>query len=411
MTYKQVVDCYSGSKKKVYYRALVNLVTNGLQKHHTYVKMFIKPDRWPANEIRQKAPRAIQYRSAEFNLVMASYLKPIEDTIYDRIRPFGTRVVAKGLNLRQRGVLFEEKIRKFRRPYFVSLDHSKFDSTVNMTHLKQLHKLYRRIAGKEVQRILKYQYYNKCYTKSGIKYRSTATRCSGDFDTGLGNTLINIACILQVCEGMVYDFMLDGDDAVLIVEKGLPSLEKFEKFGFRTEFTVTPNKHLVEFCHSRLIYNDGPLFVRDPIRAISNNMAGRIKYDLKGFARYMAGLGVGEYAVSSGVPILHYQADRLRKIHHNPIFSRDNKWKMLNLAREELAINVEARISFAEAWGIPYDMQLMYESKLLPLSLQYRKACSGYTESLIYDAEQLYRAWTRMATLDLSSGASRCGVG
>lgn len=408
-TYTNIISNYTGGKKRVYMRSYYNLVNNGFQKKHTYVKMFIKADRFPEADINNKAPRAIQYRSCEFNLQMARYLRRFEEKCYSDIKHRGRRVIAKGLNYRQRAELLMDKISDFTNPWYINLDHKKFDSTVNKEHLKQLHTLYKRGTHKSIYNLLKYQLRNKCFTKHHIKYNSEATRCSGDYDTGLGNTLINIACILYVFNGK-FDFILDGDDAVIITE-GKPKFEFdcFEKFGFETEITITKDKHMIEFCQSRLIYNKGWLFSRNPLRALSNNMVCRIGYNLKGMRRYMKGVGMCEFACSAGVPILHYQARRLMFEPLTALIGHDQRWKMLNLAHgEELEVTPMARITFSKSWGISIGMQLAIESSLLPLmSLT---AYSGYTER-IQNAKQLYKSWTRMATMGDPSSPSWCWFG
>lgn len=399
---------------------MTNLKEKGFERKMAYVKMFVKPDRWPADIVSQKPPRAIQYRSAEFNLMLASYLMPVEHKIYEMIKPHGTRVVAKGLNLRQRAELVQEKLKNFSNPQFINLDHSKFDSTVNITHLKELHRIYRKLCGKKVQNYLQYQYRNRGFTKHGIKYTSKATRCSGDFDTGLGNTLINIACILEVFHKVKHDFILDGDDAVIIVERGTQiDVANFEKFGFQTVLEVVDNIEQIDFCHGKIIDNEGWVFSRDPIRAISNQMACRKAYDVKGMARYLAGVGKCELACSAGVPILQAWGQRLASYSDKPLMEQDVEWKMRSMAPNEKVkeITPQARLTFEKAWNISPALQIAIEDMLLPktpcMVNKCKDACSGVTESFIFnhDYEQLYEAWQRMATMGDPSSPSWGRIG
>lgn len=412
-----VVRNYNGRKKRVYHKAATDLIQEGFREKYARVQMFVKPDRWPEGVISDKAPRAIQYRRPHFNLALASYLEPFEKKVYDELKPFGTRVIAKGLNLRQRGELFMCKIRKFRNPVFYSIDHSKFDSTVNVEHLKNLHTLYKRVVGKSVHCLLKYQLRTKGYTKHGIKYRLTGTRCSGDFDTGLGNSLINTACILYCFRNYKFDFMLDGDDTIVIVEgKCNVDADDFREFGFDTKLIQCKDKYQVEFCQSRLIWNRGWMFSRNPLRAISHQCYTLRKYGLKGIARYLAGVGRCELACSAGVPILMQQGLRLAKCSNVPIYDRDVQWKMLvsGWALKPQAILWRTRQTFAKAWGISIGLQLVIETSLLPLSLSWNKAIVLYSElaerdrvevpGLRYDAKQLFESWTRMAVMGFTSG-------
>lgn len=405
--YINIVNKFSGAKKRAYYNAMINLVNNGYQRKHAHVKMFIKPDRWPEDVIAEKAPRAIQFRSKEYNLELAAYLKPFEETAYEQILWNGTRVVAKGLNQKQRAELWMRKVDAYTEPYFICLDHSKFDSTVNETHLKGLHAIYRKVCGRGVQRFLKEQYHNVCWTKTGIKYTTRATRCSGDYDTGLGNTLINIACILECFSGIKFDFMLDGDDAIIVTEKSNKNkinIKNFESFGFETKLAFTNKLSEVEFCQARLVkIIDGWVFVRNPLRAISNSSVIHKPYTYKQMAQYLAGVGEAELSVSAGVPIMQQQALRLRSSSDQPTYTEDDAWKISALGSEIKVkeIPIETRISFKEAWDIDESMQIVIEGELLPMMLSY------ILKRTKYDIEQLYESWARMATLGCTGGTGR----
>lgn len=290
------------------------------------------------------------------------------------------------------------------------MDHSKFDSTVNSEHLKQLHSVYRRICGKGIQKILKYQLNNVGWTKTGIKYTAKATRMSGDFDTALGNTLINVACILKVFKGIRFDFMLDGDDAIIVMEqtaKHRLKIKNFEYFGFETKLAFTTDIAQVEFCQSRLVYAHGWTFVRNPIRAIMNQTACLKGYNMKGMARWLAGVGLGELSVSSGVPILQQQGYRLSRMSDNPYFDPDEVWRMAELGNrpKPSLVSDRARDSMSKAWGIPPDMQVAIEHMLPPMMLAY------ILKRVEYDFESLYESWTRLATMGCSCFAGSWLVG
>lgn len=405
--YNEVVNSFSGVKKRAYYNAMINLINNGFNKKHTNVKMFIKADKWPADIISEKAPRAIQFRSKEYNLILASYLKPLEKAMYEGYRVRGRRVIAKGLDQQKRAELLMEKIADFDQPCFVNLDHSKFDSTVNRQHLLGLHKIYRKCCGKGVFPYLKHQLKNNCYTRHGIHYKTQATRCSGDFDTALGNTIINIACIEYVMRGKKYDYILDGDDAVIIMEKNdnFP-IERCRDFGFDTKAEIVYTLYGIEFCQSRLV-NAPWRFVRNPIRAISNQMVIHKPYGMKLMAQYLAGVGVCELAVSHGVPILQQQGVRLAAHSDIPYYDEDTAWLMQALGTEPQVrqVSAEARRTMEKSWGIPWGTQLAIEHELQPLTLSY------VLKRTKYELEPLFATWQRMATVGCSCFTGRWDPG
>lgn len=407
-TYQEIIAHYTGGKKKLYHNAMQRLYEGKFDwSKHTIVKMFVKPDRWPESEVRSKAPRAIQFRSREYNLQLASWLQPLEQRLYEHIEWNGTRVVAKGLTPRERAKLLLSKVKNYTNPKFVNIDHAKFDSTVTKGHLKLLHKLYRRLCGKGIQRLLKAQLTNRCYSKHNIKYIAHGTRMSGDYDTALGNTLINIACLLQCFKGLKFDFILDGDDAVVILEGcDVPklSVEKFRRFGFTTKLEVVNSLYGVEFCQSRLVNAGGWTFVRNPIRAVSNAMAVRKKYNMKWMARYLAGWGRTELSVSAGIPILQQQAERLAVASDNPFFDEDMKRRMVAHKFGPSKVKMKTRVSLFRAWGIPVDVQLALETLLPPLTLR----LNGKND-LKYDIKSLFESWARMASVGCTCYAGRWG--
>lgn len=306
----------------------------------------------------------------------------------------------KGLDQEKRAQVLLAKIADFKNPVFINLDHSKFDSTVNMTHLQCLHSIYRKICGWGVQKYLKFQLKNNCYTRHGIHYRTRGTRCSGDFDTALGNTIINIACIEYLMKGMKYDYILDGDDAVIIIEKNDKNkinINRCREFGFDTKLAIVPDIYSIEFCQSRLV--DAPWkFVRNPLRAISNQMVTNKQYGMKMMARYLGGVGLCELSVSNGVPILQQQGVRLAEHTDTPYYDEDSQWLMhaVGTGPRVREVTTRARLTMAKSWGIGVQMQLALEDELRPLTLAY------VLKRTHYDIKSLYESWTRMATMGCS---------
>lgn len=401
-----IVNGYEGGKKQRYIKALAYLSKFGLLEKHARVQMFIKPDRFPEDDVKVKPPRAIQFRSPEFNLMMAHYLKRFEEETYKNLRlgKSRTRNIMKGLNPRKRAELVLTKVRKFRKPVYVCLDHSRFDSCIQDIHLKETHKCYAKSVGKSVMSVVKYQLKNKGYTRGGIKYRAAGTRMSGDFDTGLGNCLVNVASILSVIGKVDADFFLDGDDAVIIVEQedlNKLKIKNFAHFGLITKLNVQHKLERVEFCQSRIIYNNGPIFSRNPIRALSHSMITRKYYSTKTVCEYLKGVGDCEESVSFGVPILHKLSKLLKTSSPRAFYDSDMLWRMAQGEdMEKVDISMEARMSFYLAWGISPQIQQYLEASLLPPSLRIAATTSRTRNpEFRYNVESLYQSWTRMESL------------
>lgn len=333
------------------------------------IKMFVKPDKICRGQIFSKAPRAIQYRTPMFNLILATYLKPFEHAYYQFVDEFGLKVVAKSMNNLERAQNIVDASKMFENPVYVLCDHSKFDSHVNVEHLKFLHKIYENHFKSDLLRkVLRLQINNTGYTKGGIKYRVKGTRMSGDYDTALGNTLLNHYILDFVFRHVKHHILLDGDDSVVVLEKHALDLVNWNEFsilGMTTTYEVVTELTQVEFCRSRLVdvYRT-PRFARDYRRALSNMGISIQNYpDEETWMRYYAGVGIGELACSSGVPIIGPLALRLSKLHERPILLPEYRFK--GEFQHWVEVDDQARLDYYLQWGISPSEQVEYEREIL----------------------------------------------
>lgn len=374
-SYEEIVNGYTGKKKRMYHNAMVMLRTEGLRSKHWKVSMFIKPDRYPAGDCETKDPRAIQYRSPEFNLAFGAYIKPFEETIYPTLTydtVSNTRVIVKGMNNFERAELFLHKIDHFRKPIFVLLDHSRFDSTINVDHLKSTHRKYQRgFASRKLADLCKKQLNNKCISKWGIVYTARGTRMSGDADTACGNSVVNADALygfLTRSRISKYDFMLDGDDSVVIIEscdEHLLDYTIFGRLGFNTKMEVVRELHEVEFCQAKLILGKRPVFSRNPTRAMSHAAGSRKQYPRQTWSKWATAVGMCEKAMNPGVPILSVFGEKLSQVSTEWFIDEDyqERWKQYQPeTAAKIQITDDARESFALAWGISPEIQVMIES-------------------------------------------------
>lgn len=367
VTYQTVVDGYVGAKKRMYYKAMLEILDGDVDyRRESRIRMFVKPDRYFASDIMDKAPRAIQARAPKYNLALARYLKRFEEWFYN-IEVEGVPQIAKGKSNLTRAGILKTQLEMFKNPTVIMLDHSKFDSSVNEYHLRFLHKCYHKaFKSKFLRWLLRFQMYNKCVSKNGIVYRVKATRMSGDFDTALGNTLLNYAMLDTFFKwmGVRVQLLVDGDDSLAVVEK--TDLERlnfdvFAQWGFDTKVDVSKGTHDIEFCRARYLDVEPPLFARDPIRALSNMSVALKAYHGTAWLAYLAGLGKCESVSSNGVPIIGPIARKLAKLHHRPIIDNDFRHKLID-ASEDIPVTDEARVRFAEVYGMDPEEQLLIES-------------------------------------------------
>lgn len=380
---QEVVDAYTGQKRNAYARALSN-IREGLKiKQWSRVKMFIKTDKHATVDLESrvdvKYPRAIQARDKEFNLLMASYLKPYEHMMYAELKsPIGLRVVAKGLNNLERAANIQAAIPCFHRPIFILMDHSKFDSYVQEVYIRWTHRQYKRtIRGSLFRQLISKTIHNVGTSKHGVRYKVTGTRMSGDFDTALGNTMINYMVITSLLreKGVKHHILLDGDDSVLICEQhdwnaehdglklSLHMRSHCVMMGFVTKIFETTDPSEIEFCQSKYIEADPPRFARNPKRALSNYSVTLKDYAGDARLRYLAGVGRGELAASAGTPIMQAFSLALARAHTNPMFIEELA-VAYGTASDPIDIDISVRNQYAEQWGIPVAEQLAIESQL-----------------------------------------------
>uniref|UniRef100_A0AB38ZJL1 RNA-directed RNA polymerase n=1 Tax=Anourosorex squamipes ribovirus 2 TaxID=3139460 RepID=A0AB38ZJL1_9VIRU len=326
--------------------------------------MFVKIDKMNMITVESKPPRAIQFRSPQFNLMFSRYIKKFEHVYYPKLT-YGsvskTRVVAKGLNAVERAAILIQKSEYFASPKYLLFDHSAFDSSITVAHLKATHKKYNKVFNsRELAKLCSYQIDNRGMSRNGIEYRVRGTRMSGDADTALGNTLVNLDCMygfLKANNISKYDMLVDGDDSIVIVEQGEKfNLGFFEQFGFKTKLEVTNCLERAEFCQSRVVLTDPPTFVRNPCRAISHASIA-VDMETNDIPGWLEAVALCEISCNSGVPVLQTFAESLRT-GYNPKFTPDMCHRMaLETFRNAKPITDKARASFSRAWGIDPQLQ------------------------------------------------------
>jgi hypothetical protein len=260
------------------------------------------------------------------------------------------------------------------------MDMKAFDSHVSAKWLKAEHEVYRMLCPDSyLAWVLGMQIDNRCRSGGGITYRSYGKRMSGEFNTSLGNNVINLAIYLEVLAplgklGRDYDFILDGDDSVLSLPD-TPQNREFvhalpgaiRKLGWtaKVEEMVTDVRE-VQFCQTKMVEVGDATYrmVREPLRAISRALVTVRNITPGELYRYVAAVGECELASNRGVPVLEAFGRYLLR-HSNgslPLFDRDMDYrKKLEADSPSLPITARARASFHCAFGLGICEQVMLE--------------------------------------------------
>lgn len=384
---------YSGRKRATYLNALDHVLENGLDRKDARIKMFVKCEKMSPVKVNPD-PRAIQFRDPKYCVVLASYLKPIEEHLYAlKIKhPLlsGTRLVGKGLNQVERAHLLRRKMQAFVSPVVVSIDASRFDQHVDIAQLREEHRVYTHCnPDPYFAQLLSWQCINKCQSRIGFRYVTRGKRMSGDMNTALGNCVIMIGMVLgfMIPRGKHFDLFDDGDDCLLIVEE--PELEgvlkdlphHFLQYGHEMKIeNIARDIESVNWCQSKPVRTKhGLKFVRDYTKVISTCLVGTRWLGVPPHVRlaYLAGLADCELVLNCGVPILQEYALALRRnsrgaqVRHDKEsgewhrYIRESRlYRRVESGGFDLEITDEARLSFSKAFGVSIDQQIDIERTL-----------------------------------------------
>lgn len=391
---RRVVDVYTEKRLRVRYeQALASLLADGFcTPEDARVKAFVKGEKLSAYKVHK--PRVIMGRSPRYNLELASFLRPIEHAVYGAFRGWGrrffthTRLIGKGLNGEERATLLRRKFRA--RPGIVAfeIDCKSFESHVKGLHIGWEHRVYRRLCrDPRLGELLGWQREFEG-RGNGVRFKVKDIRASGDFNTGLGNTLIMCCLVLASAKslGLGFDFLADGDNAVVFVlesdlgvwTRELPRL--FLDMGHELEVgSVARSFSEICFGQCKPLWCEGVWrMVRDPLKVLSHAACGYQHYaDMRGGKRVLRAVAYCEAVLGKGVPVLQAFAQSLLRatrgvspslgafqdnLEYKRILARGIQWERANCG----VISTASRVLFEKSWGIPPEVQVAWERSFRP---------------------------------------------
>jgi hypothetical protein len=383
---------YQGRKRTILINALTQNQELGFTYKSSYIRCFVKHEKYLFSSGKIVVPRLIQPRDHRYIVETGRYIKPIEKLIYKAIDTvYGEATVFKGMNMETRGNTLRSKWDRFRRPVAVPLDASRFDQSVSNAALKWEHKRYMRYYrfDKYFRYILKLQRDNHGFgrCKDGwAKYRTKHNRASGDSNTSLGNVLIMCGLVFDFLESIGIDASLanDGDDCILIMEQ--EDVHKlagigpwFEKSGFIlvTEEPVDVFER-IEFCQAQPVmnYDGGYTMVRNPRISTGKDAVALKPLDNPRIAEmWMAAVGDGGMCLTSGMPVLQEYYSVYKRCSNNAKALVDTTMDggfyrlSLGMTSEYRKPTDLTRLSFWLAFGITPEEQVSLEEYYRTLTL------------------------------------------
>lgn len=387
--FRELLENKPSSKKRRYKAGYAIYVQMGVRKQHGRIQMMPKLEFFPIDKLSTKEDRAIQFRSVVYNTALGMQLTQVEHGVYYHARNAdGTPCIVKGYSNFERAMLLDYEARQYADPVFILADHSRFDAHVNPRLLAAEHGFYLAARGNnaELRYLLKMQKKNRGFSAGGIVYKMEGKRMSGDYNTALGNSLLNYAMMKSVfdCRGITkFNLIIDGDDSVVILEaaelrKCDNLADDFEDFGMTTEIEVAYDISQAEFCQCRIVYTKyGPCMVRNPDKSLGLMGVSPRQLDPQFAMQWQAAKALCEICSNPGVPVIQPYARKLllgtgmtpEKAREYNFTAGDDQWKKLQTDVDLITwneITEEARYSFWKAWGIhPLDQVLLEDAKIV----------------------------------------------
>lgn len=388
----EVAQSYTGLLRRRYLVAEESLRVEGpITSSDAKLGAFLKAEKFGR---KYGKPRMIFPRSPRYNLSIASYLKPFEHWLWGYLtgrRLFqgpNTRVVAKGLNGRQRANLIVKKFKSFDSCVVFEVDGSAFEAHVDVWQLEQEHAVYlAAYSGEpELARLLARQLVNEGVTQGGVKFSRSGGRASGDFNTGMGNTLIMTVVVVAVLKHLKvpFDLLVDGDNALvfmparvsdLVVRCFAPLALEFSGHEMVLEHPVTCVER-IRFgqCAPVEIAEGSWTMVRDWRKVISQMTSSHAHLEQPRFVKpYLRGVAFCEQSLHAGVPVAQALARRLLELTEGERAVQEDMYRDYQALGLDIAVArnsrfVEptnlARESFRRAFGLTPEEQLGLEKGL-----------------------------------------------
>lgn len=415
---EEVVESYRSNRRLYarYLSAYKSLSEDGpATRRDSEVKAFVKGEKLANYKVSK--PRVIMARDPRYNLELASFLRPIEHEFYAHFRGWGkqffttTRLVGKGLDPCRRAQLIRRKFNSAPDMVAMEIDGKSFESHFSVDVLRQEHRVYSKLnRSRRLAQLLSWQLEFNGRGKD-VRFHAVGVRASGDFNTGLGNTLVMCALVLMVARGVKtrFDFLADGDNAVLFVQRKDVAAwtANINPICLRAGFEMTLERPVANVCEipfgqSKPLYVEGKgwTMVRNPYKVLSHAACGFQHYkDLVGGARVLKSVAYCEAVLNAGVPILSKFAAVLLEMTRRYKFSKaelsDFEYKAV-LAKgirwettRQVPVAASTREGFETSWGISVEMQLEVERQLEPVELPSGWCPSRY-EPDVPDARDKY---------------------
>jgi len=390
--YLETAQSYKGALRRRYLNAYDSLMLEGPLRSSDYkLRSFVKAEKRNVQNVAK--PRLIFPRSPRYNLHIASWLKPFEHWLWGNLKSGAvggvgnSRVVAKGLNAVQRANLIVKKFGTVRDCVVFEVDGRAFEAHLLVQQLRGEQSVYNAAyRDPELREALSHQLRNKGVTTSGLRFARDGGRASGDFNTGMGNSIVMLAVVMASLSYLnveEWDTLVDGDNALLFLPRHVShrvvrDFAEAALFVSGHEMALERATDVIEevrFGQSAPVFDGvGWQMVREWRKVISQGTSSHVHLREPRFARsFLRGVALCESSLAHRVPILWTWTRRLLACTEGERaagLTHLSDYLMLGVdvescsARQAAEPSWEARQSFHRAFGLTPDEQRNIEHLL-----------------------------------------------
>lgn len=393
-SYLQTASSYHGRLRRRYMAAEESLRESPVSSRDARLSPFLKAEKCNVDGKLPK-PRMIWPRSPRYNLALASRLKPFEHWLWGRLdaRTFAVpgvgRIVAKGLNPRRRANLIVRKFARIEDCVVFEADGKAFEAHVLPAQLSAEHGVYHSAFPGDggLFALLAMQLVLRAKLMCGAKISRPGSRASGDFNTGMGNTLIFscivVAALRELCGSKPFDLLVDGDNCIVFIPRSVlgrvvssfaPTVLQMSGHEVVLERPVAVIEQIV-FGQSHPVFlgpGRGWVMTRDWRKVFSVALSShRWLHDPSFGLEWVQGVAACELSLSRGLPVLQRWALEIQA--RFGVFCSQRRDALedyfvvgawLAGGEDRLEVLPECRLSFERAFGLSPEEQDFVESGL-----------------------------------------------
>lgn len=269
-------------------------------------------------------PRLIQGATPEFQAVtgpVTHSLSKLVSQLWGYDSNWGPVTYASGMSNEMVGKWYDDALVYVKTPFIIENDFSRFDNTIRSMAFVASKYFYKfvGVSDKHLDVIFSRKIIRGVF-RSGTYYQCLHTRCSGDGDTSVGNSIINGLvhhCLFQLLR-CKYRIIVSGDDMLAVVDRPINASD-IEKFlialGFKPKTKIYRNPLLAEFCSARLWPCDHSFVLGPKPGRVVVRLGYTYRYLLPGLEYvWLKSVFLGLHNEVSHVPILNVYTSHYLKL-------------------------------------------------------------------------------------------------